>query len=209
MPLRYSLLLLGLLALAPSARADESARLASLLDAYWEENLQRNPLLATAIGDLRYNDQFPNSIGPEFIASGKASTRRWLSELEAIDRAQLDGQERLSYDILRRDLNESIAGERFPGELLPINQFGSIPGFLAQLSSGKSVQPFATVKHYDDFLARADHMLVWIEQSISNLREGVKRGVVQPVESTYLKAALQCAVFHARAGVLKLLDRGR
>jgi uncharacterized protein (DUF885 family) len=180
MLLRLSLLLLGLLALAPIARADDAARLATLLDAYWEESLQRSPVSATAIGDLRYNDQFPNSIGAEYIAESKASTRRWLKALEAIDRAQLSGQDRLSYDILRRDLQESIASERFPGELLPINQFGGVPGFLAQLSSGKSLQPFATVKHYDDFLARADHMLVWIEQSISNMREGVKRGVVQP-----------------------------
>jgi uncharacterized protein (DUF885 family) len=180
MLLRLSLLLLGLLALAPIARADDAARLATLLDAYWEESLQRSPVSATAIGDLRYNDQFPNSIGAEYIAESKASTRRWLKALEAIDRAQLSGQDRLSYDILRRDLQESIASERFPGELLPINQFGGVPGFLAQLSSGKSLQPFATVKHYDDFLARAEHMLVWIEQSISNMREGVKRGVVQP-----------------------------
>ncbi|MGQ0801420.1 MAG: DUF885 domain-containing protein [Pseudomarimonas sp.] len=180
MSLRLTASLLVVLALAPGVQASESTRLSTVLDAYWEENLQRGPVGATAIGDLRYNDQFPNSIGPEFIASGRAATRHWLKELDGIDRNQLSGQDRLSYDILRRDLQESIAGEKFPGELIPINQFGGVPGFLAQLSSGKSLQPFKTVKHYDDFLARADHMLVWIDQAIVNMREGVKRGVVQP-----------------------------
>ncbi len=180
MRLRKTALWLVLFALVPSAHAAESARLAALLDAYWEESLQRGPVGATAIGDLRYNDQFPNSIGPDFIASGKASTRHWLKALDAIARNQLKGQDRLSFDILHRDLEESIASERFPDELIPINQFGGVPGLLAQLSSGKSLQPFKTVKHYDDFLARADHMLEWIEQAIVNMREGMKRGVVQP-----------------------------
>jgi len=180
MRLRKTALWLVLFALLPSAHAAESGRLASLLDAYWEESLQRGPVGATAIGDLRYNDQFPNSIGPDFIASGKASTRHWLKALDAIARNQLKGQDRLSFDILHRDLEESIASERFPDELIPINQFGGVPGLLAQLSSGNSLQPFKTVKHYDDFLARADHMLEWIEQAIVNMREGMKRGVVQP-----------------------------
>ena len=42
-----------------------SARLASLVEAYFEENLELNPVSATFIGDSRYNDRLGNSIGPE------------------------------------------------------------------------------------------------------------------------------------------------
>jgi uncharacterized protein (DUF885 family) len=182
MPLRS--LLLTVLLLLPAALAQaapgEAQRLAALLDAYWEENLARNPVLATAIGDLRYNDQLPNSIGPEFLAGNRAFVERWSRQLAGIDRGALTGQDRLSYDILQRDLAEAVEGQRFPSELLPINQFGSLPSFFAQLGSGKSLQPFATVKHYDDFIARGDHAVVWMDQAIVNMREGARRGIVQP-----------------------------
>jgi len=48
---------------APVAGAH--AELAALLDRYFEELLELNPLLATFIGDNRYNDRLPNDIGPE------------------------------------------------------------------------------------------------------------------------------------------------
>jgi uncharacterized protein (DUF885 family) len=182
MNLRVLLLLVACL-FAPAgvqAAETEAARLARLLDAYWEEVLVRNPVLATAIGDLRYNDQFPNSIAPEAIAESRAFNARWSQRLAGIDRASLSGQDRLSYDILVRDLQERIDGERFPGELLPINQFGGVPAFFAQLGSGKGLQPFATVRHYEDFLARGDRIVAWMEQSIANMREGARRGIVQP-----------------------------
>ncbi len=174
------------------AAGSEAERLHQLLDAYWEETLQRSPVLATSLGDLRFNDQFPNSLSPEWIAGSKAFDRRWSARLAELDRDQLHGQDRLSYDILRRDLAESIAGERFPGELLPINQFGGVPSFFAQLGAGGSLQPFAEVKHYDDWLARGDRIVVWMDQAIVNMREGIRRGIVQP-KSVMLKVPPQLA----------------
>jgi uncharacterized protein (DUF885 family) len=177
------LLLLSMLLLpfaAAQATPTESQRLATLLEAYWEENLARNPVLATAIGDLRYNDQLPNSISPAFIADSRTFVAGWSRRLAAIDREKLQGQDRLSWDILQRDLAEAIEGQRFPAELMPINQFGSLPAFFAQLGSGRSLQPFTTVKHYDDFIARGDAAVAWMDQAIVNMREGARRGIVQP-----------------------------
>jgi uncharacterized protein (DUF885 family) len=181
MNIRAVLLSVALI-IAPSAHAapTESERLKSLLDAYWEESLARSPVLATALGDLRYNDQFPNSIGADFIAASRAFDRKWSARLGELDRSKLQGQDRLSYDILKRDLEESMAGERFPGELIPINQFGGVPSFFAQLGSGKSLQPFKTVKQYDDFLKRADGIVAWMAQAEVNMRVGMQQGVVQP-----------------------------
>jgi uncharacterized protein (DUF885 family) len=168
------------LASGAQAAPTESEKLAKLLDEYWEESLVLNPITATAIGDPRYNDRFPNSLSREFIAETKAFDERWLSRLKTVDREALAGQDRLSYDILKRDLEEDLEGFRFPGELLPINQFGGVPSFFAQLGSGKSIQPFKTVKDYEDFLKRADGIVAWMDQAAVNMREGVKRGVVQP-----------------------------
>ncbi len=47
-------------------------RLDALFEQYFEDTLQLNPLLATFIGDHRYDDQLPNSIGPEYLAASRA-----------------------------------------------------------------------------------------------------------------------------------------
>jgi uncharacterized protein (DUF885 family) len=166
--------------LAADPVPSESQRLARLLDAYWEEYLVLNPVVATSIGDPRYNDRFPDTLSAAGRAERQAFTERWAGALGGIDRAKLVGQDRLSYDILRRDLAEELEGLRFPGELLPIHQFSSVPAFFGQLGSGNGIQPFRTAKDYDDFLKRGDAIVAWMDRSILNMREGMKRGVVQP-----------------------------
>jgi uncharacterized protein (DUF885 family) len=48
------------------------------------------------------------------------------------------------------------------------------------LGSGTNAQPFATVKDYDNWLGRLDGFIVWMDQAIVNMREGMAKGVVQP-----------------------------
>jgi uncharacterized protein (DUF885 family) len=42
------------------------------------------------------------------------------------------------------------------------------------------VHPFVTVQDYDNFLARMDGFVAWVEQAINNMRSGAVKGVVQP-----------------------------
>jgi uncharacterized protein (DUF885 family) len=51
---------------------------------------------------------------------------------------------------------------------------------MATLGAGDNAQPFATVKDYKAWLNRLDGYVVWIDQAIVNMREGITRGVVQP-----------------------------
>jgi uncharacterized protein (DUF885 family) len=158
----------------------EGQKLKIILEAYWEEGLQRNPLRATAIGDNRYNDRFTNHLTPGWRAEEKVFAGKWLKALKALDRTRLTGQDLLSRDILVRDLEEELEGFRFPSHLLPLNQAGSLATFFAQLGSGKGFQPFHTAKDYADWLKRADGILAWMQQAIVNMREGMAKGVVQP-----------------------------
>lgn len=187
MPLAATALLVGLslgAATMPApvrpVAASESTRLNHLLDAYWEAYLVRNPITATAIGDNRYNDRFPDSISAKARAEEKAWTKHWLHRLESVKRTSLKGQDRLSFDILRRSLQEDLEAFRFPAHMVPINQAGSVPMFFAQLGGGRSIQPFITAKDYDAFLRRAEGFIAWMDQAIINMREGIKKGVVQP-----------------------------
>jgi uncharacterized protein (DUF885 family) len=167
-------------AVAAAPSTDAGQQLNTLFERYFEDTLRLNPVLATYIGDHRYDDQLPNFIGPAYRAEAKALNQRYLAEVQAIDIERLSPAERISYEIFVRERKRTRAGERFPDHLLPINQAGGLITFMPSLGSGKSAQPFGTVEDYERWLQRLDGMVVWMDQAIVNMREGMEKGVVQP-----------------------------
>lgn len=160
--------------------ADPAEALHSLFDEFFERGLELNPMRATSIGDYRFNDKFANSIGPEHREANRIMDEEFLARLIEIDREQLSRQDQLSYDMFRLNREQSLQGDRFPGHLQPINQFYSTLNSFVQLGSGTSVHPFKTVKHYDDWLARIDGFVVYADQAVENMKQGMRQGVVQP-----------------------------
>lgn len=169
---------------APAAAAapstDAGQQLNALFERYFEDELRLNPVMATYIGDHRYDDQLPNSIGPAYRAEAKALNDRYLAEVRTIDVTRLSPADRISYEIFVRERERMRAAERFPDYLLPINQAGSMITYMPSLGSGRNAQPFATVEDYERWLKRLDGMVVWMDQAIVNMREGIRKGVVQP-----------------------------
>ena len=169
---------------APAAVAAQTTATAAELDAlyaeYWEEYLKLDPITATFIGDARYNDQLPNFLSADYRKRMHDFRQRWLDRLQAIDVSKMEGQARLSHDILVRSLREQIAGEAFPDWQQPLSQFFSFANLTVMLGSGTNAQPFKTVQDYENWLKRAGQVPALFDQSIANMREGMKSGVVQP-----------------------------
>ena len=164
----------------PADVADPTTSLHTLFDEFFERGLELNPMRASTIGDYRFNDQFANSIGPEHREASRQLDEIFLARLLNIDRRQLSRQDRLSYDLFRFNREQSLEGERFPGHLQPMNQRLQTLNSFVQLGSGTSVHPFKTIKDYDDWLSRIDGFVVYVDQAIANMQEGVRQGVVQP-----------------------------
>jgi uncharacterized protein (DUF885 family) len=167
----------------PAAGADQAqlaAHLEQLYEEYFEHNLALNPIRATFIGDHRWNDRLPNSLGPEHRAAQLALWEEYLGKVSEVDASLLEGQDRLNLEMFRDNLELNIEGNRFPDHLMPVNQFRNMGAFFVQMGSGSSVQPFNTVEDYDNFLGRVDGFLVLMEQARANMREGVEQGWVQP-----------------------------
>lgn len=147
---------------------------------YWEDYLRDNPISATFNGDNRYNDRF----GPVTSAEANAATRqlaeKYLARLAELDPAGLAAEDRISYDLLRYQLQESLDGLAFPTHLLPVNQMSSMHLLLAQLGSGRLAQPFETVADYDHWLARAASFSPYVDGIIADMRLGIAQGIVLP-----------------------------
>jgi len=167
----------------PAAAADKagsSQALNQLFEDYFQRSLELNPLQATFIGDHRYDDKLSNYISPQHIRRVLGVERKYLNEAMKYDPKALSPQDLLSWEIFVRERRDAIEGAGFPSELLPLDQMFSIPTLMPVLGSGTNAQPFETVPDYEKFLKRIGDYVVWSDQAIVNMREGIKRNIVQP-----------------------------
>ena len=118
------LLLLTVFAAAPAA-ADITTDFHDLLEENWQWQLDENPVRASFLGDKRANDRWTNN-SLAAIAARQEKTREFLRRLLAMDPSLLSDEDRLNYDLFRRDLQNDVDGFRFKSYLMPINQRGGV-----------------------------------------------------------------------------------
>jgi len=174
------LLLLSAFVGVAQAAGNSTAQLDRMYGEFWEDNLKLNPLTATYAGDARYNAELPNFLSLEYEAQTRAFHQKYLARARAIGSKGLEGQDRLSYDIFTLNREKALEEFDFPERLIPINQFYNVANTIAQLGSGTGAQPFVTVKDYDDWLKRAALVPAIFDQAAANMRDGMKRGIVEP-----------------------------
>jgi uncharacterized protein (DUF885 family) len=169
-------------AAAAAAATQESRQLNALADEYYEALARFEPVWATENGDMRFNDKLGLSISPTLREKQFALYRSYLKRLSNIPRERLGSRDQTSYDILEFELNNTLRLAPFPEHLLPIDQMVSMPVILANYAGGQGAQPLATPRDYRAYLSRLNQLVPHIDQSIVNMREGIRRGVVQPRE---------------------------
>lgn len=168
-------------AAGPRQQARSSAALAALAERYYEAQARSDPVYsATLAGDNRFDDRLPITIAPAAVRKRFAMYHRVQRQLIAIDRRRLSAADALTYDLLARELGTRIGFEKFSDHLLPLQQMDSIPTVLANFGGGQAEQPLKTVAQYDAYLKRIARLPAWTDQAITNMREGIRLGVVQP-----------------------------
>ncbi len=169
---------------AAATAATSHDRLFALFAASDEAQLKRNPLFALFRGDMRYADQFGDFITDDYLAAEKQAAVTDLAGLAQIDRASLNDDDRISYDVFKWQRQTDLDG--MTPELIaatvvrPIDHFFGFHTFFPELSSGEGAAPFKTVKDYDDSLKRTTGFVTLIDRSIGRFRQGMASGVTQP-----------------------------
>jgi uncharacterized protein (DUF885 family) len=163
---------------APAQSSIESRRqqLLSLFDEEWEYELRSDPEFATALGDKRYNDRLSDH-SSEFHKSEVEQARKFLSRFEAIDPAGFSQQDTLSLTLIIRKLSEEIEGAKFKSWEMPVNQMG---GPHLNLPDLVSLTPFNTTADYENYIARLHQIPRVFDQVTTNMRQGMKDGLMPP-----------------------------
>jgi uncharacterized protein (DUF885 family) len=89
---------------------DDNKELAALLDKYYEERLQLFPLEATLNGDDRYNDKWAIDFTDSYRRQEKEFFNRYRVYISKFDREALNDNDKLSYDIFKREMEISLEG---------------------------------------------------------------------------------------------------
>jgi uncharacterized protein (DUF885 family) len=148
-----------------------------LVDRYWDQLIEAEPLLGTLVGDERFDDRLPDP-SEAGRSARHAMHRKALAELPSVDREVPDVGVRTSLDMLeaiaRRDLAEiehrldllqSVSHLWGPGQLL--GELGSL-------------QRADTPARLERYLARLGATPRYYEAVSDVAREGVRRGVTAP-----------------------------
>jgi uncharacterized protein (DUF885 family) len=167
--------------------ADRLAAQNALFDESWQTTLKLSPLLATNVGDYRYNDQ----LGDYSLASIEHHhelDEAWLARIQAISPDGFPEQDHLSHDLFLRNLQQRLADYDLKEYEMPINSQGGIHTSLADLPLSV---PFDSVKHYEDYIARLREIPTAFTQTEAVLRAGVQDHLV-PVKFLAAKIPEQC-----------------
>jgi uncharacterized protein (DUF885 family) len=165
-------------AVTPDAPLEQPSVLAArLYERDWQWQLRHAPEKATALGEHRYNAWLSDT-----SLAGRAAAleheRAMLAAAQKIDRAQLAGEDQVSYDLFVADKARLIAaGAARPFDPLPITAYDGpqvrLPHLVAEM-------PFANDADYLTYLARLQALPAHVDGLIEQLRAGQQAGWTIP-----------------------------
>ena len=158
----------------------DNKKLEAFFKEYTDDSYRIFPLTATFNGDPRYNDLLPASFTDSNIQLQKVFYNKFLNGIKKFDRNALNDNDKISYDIFKRDMEIALEGLNYKTNLIPFTQFSGLQFTLAQLGAGTGAQPFKTVKDYEDWLSRAQKFAAWSDSAIVYFKKGIAQNFVLP-----------------------------
>jgi uncharacterized protein (DUF885 family) len=176
----------GASALSPVVPKTPPVELSALLSEHWEWQNKQSPEAATMRGDHRMNDQLRDT-SPAAAQARKAAIKKFYERLKAIDAKGLQGQDRITYDVMMYSwgrqvaVNETFGNLPFSGSFfdgwLPISP---MHGPNRNLGVLLRATPFRNVTDYENYLKRLDLLPSRLAQTEEWLGIGIKSGWVAP-----------------------------
>lgn len=155
-----------------------------LTNEYYSKRMELFPMEATMAGDSLYNNILPNTLTDEYSEKVKSFFTKYKESLSKFKEDGLSENDKLSIALLKWECDINLEQLDFKENLMPLNQFTSLPLTIGQFASGSSAQPFKTVKDYNNWLQRLDAFNDWLITAEQRMKEGVSKGYVLPKSLT-------------------------
>ena len=156
--------------------SDQDERLRAFMDLVYDYQMTEYPETATWLGYPGQNNRWTD-YSAAAIERRKLETRSLLKAMETIATDSLSEAAALDYQLLYKDLSADVAGQAFPGELMPVNQMGGVQQNLVQMVA---LMPKRNLSDYRDIVARLESADRLILQTIDLLEKGLEQGITPP-----------------------------
>jgi uncharacterized protein (DUF885 family) len=170
------LLCAALLSGPAQAQVASQAVFRQVLDDHWQWVLRNSPILATRLGDRRYDDRL-GAISPAAIERRLAETQGFIDRLESVVPAALSPADQLNRAILLRDLKDDVSMRGFGQRFMLFTSYSSWHSSFASLPEGL---PFATDADYVSYIARLKDYPRLNREGIETTRQAIAGGFTQP-----------------------------
>lgn len=158
----------------------DNVQLAQLFDNYYEQRLKLFPREATQNGDNRYNDKLPVDFTDGYRDTLKKFYTNYLDSITKYNRDELSENDKVSFDIFKREMEIKLEDFKFPDNYMPANQFWGLHLTMGQLGNAGGNQPFKTMKDYSNWQSRVNGFTAWIDSAVIYFRKGINAGIVLP-----------------------------
>jgi uncharacterized protein (DUF885 family) len=171
-----SLVVLAVMGLGPGRAhgAAPSATLAQICDEYWEGTLKASPVLATTLGDHRFDAQLSDN-SPAGLLQEQRRLQGVLARVRTVDAAGLTPEDRITRSALVLELENGLADLSCHAEDWVVDPLGGPQVSFMNLPDVTSIQ---TPKHAADYVLRCRAIGPYLDQHIANLQRGLDGGRV-------------------------------
>jgi uncharacterized protein (DUF885 family) len=168
--------LLLLFVTIPGPSSSQTSATQKLFSDYYEFLLRESPIQATYAGRADYNDRWDNP-SPEHQKEYLASLQKFQGRLRATPQASVPAGDRLSYELLDRQLKEQIEEA---GTISTFNSVNHMVGGHLPIFSVVAIEPANTVKDYENQIARLRALPKWADQTIAAANLAIAEKKIQP-----------------------------
>lgn len=156
----------------------ESAKVNSFFQKQFEESLDRHPMYQSYLGIKKDADKW-NDISDSFLDKELALTKealQWM--IDSVNTKALDKGTKLSYDLYKQSLENTIADDAFRLYTYPVNQMhgsqSEIPAFLINMHQ------IGNKKDAENYISRLKGIQPMFAQLTENLKKRQKAGIMIP-----------------------------
>jgi uncharacterized protein (DUF885 family) len=156
---------------------DNETKAAQLADRFWEQLLELEPLLATVVGDERFDDRLgdPSEAG---LARRETIHRAALEEAQAIDRSEIGAEARGTLDVLEAVTKRELSSiEHRMDRFQAVTHFWGPANLLADLGS---LQRADTPERAERYLTRLAAVPAYLQAIGEVATDAAKAGQVSP-----------------------------
>jgi uncharacterized protein (DUF885 family) len=184
--------------------SSSSAKLRQQLEEDWKYWMTQYPELATAYGYPGQNMRWTDYSQPA-IEARSDYLRKSFDGLKTVERAQLNGDEQMNYDLYHELLETAVKGLDFHNDaipikgviphnlLMPINQLEGIPQDIPRTIA---MMPSTTREDYENILLRLDRVPQLVDQTIALMEQGLAAKMTPPkITLRDVPAQVQAQIF--------------